>query len=523
MPQEMRVWAKREVYFPWVAVAAQISPYEADPTGSLSTVLPLPIPSSQPVHIHAAFHLSPDRQRLTRVDKESLSSKDDATKWNDWLLHHCIPSTWAKLTAFAVDQEECPSGFQFWPRQPYAAHDNFYGVTEDFLRIIDTEGLSVWPTEAGYMTASQSLLNVNSISLVLRAAFNQAKVPVVYPPPHLLAHFKPYFDGRYLNAETLCTFLKQNREGVAKLDDQSKIEILQYLFREDVSLGSFYDLELFPFKSGHFGVLEQNSTFIDRDEAEAELFCHETDLILDLEKFSELTASSLRDRCSKMVLAPYIKNRSWEALSSYSLVHQFADLPTDRDIVMLDPEATSFVTKAWTWIIKYEVDVIKSASELWLIPLTNGHHRKIVPHDAHSTIYSVPPNATGKFMKSLQDQNSLDNSLMDVSDMNLGNAALSILLAAASRSPVMHIMDCEHAVAFAHWLRRNASNVLKSSPATKHLIIELIASSLHSSIAQIDRQSIAESVKGLEIFSKLIWSNIGDKWYVLGLPSHNTP
>jgi sacsin len=185
MPQEMRVWAKREVYFPWVAVAAQISPYEADPTGSLSTVLPLPIPSSQPVHIHAAFHLSPDRQRLTRVDKESLSSKDDATKWNDWLLHHCIPSTWAKLTAFAVDQEECPSGFQFWPRQPYAAHDNFYGVTEDFLRIIDTEGLSVWPTEAGYMTASQSLLNVNSISLVLRAAFNQAKVPVVYPPPHL--------------------------------------------------------------------------------------------------------------------------------------------------------------------------------------------------------------------------------------------------------------------------------------------------------------------------------------------------
>jgi sacsin len=517
MSQDRREWAKREVYFPWVAVAAQISPSEDYPTGSLSTVLPLPIPSSQPVHVHAAFHLSPDRQRLTRVDQESLSSRDDATKWNDWLLHHCIPSTWAKLTTFMASESESQSGFQCWPRQPEATHDNFYGVIDDFLRIIDAEHLSVWPTEAGHLSASQSLLNVNSMSPLLKAALERAKAPIVDPPPLLLSHVKPYFEDRYLSAEALCTFLKQNPESIAKLDNGDKIEILQYLLQEEAPLASFYVLELFPFKSGNFAALEQNSAFIDRDEAEAELFCHETDFIINLKMLSKPIAKLLRHRCTKAALTPYIRYRSWEALSSYSLKYPYADLDQDGDIVKLTPEASLFVNMAWTWIVKYKVDIANLAGDLWLIPTTDGQHRRVVPHNAQSTIFYAPPNARGTFMKSFHDKGSAENCLLD---MNLGDAALSTVLSAASRSPGMYIMDCVNAKAFAQWLEGNARSILISSSTTKRLIVELIASSLHPNLDQTDLQSVAESVKGLDIFPKVSWSNTDNKWYVVSLLSH---
>jgi sacsin len=515
MSDEMRLWAEQEIYFPWVAVAAQIHPQDNEPTGSLSTVLPLPIQPGQPVHIHGAFHLSPDRQRLTCSDREGLTSKDDATKWNDWLFHSCIPLAWAKLTDFMAQHEEFSPHFQWWPRESLMPYDYFNGVLDDFLRTIDEKALPIWPTEAGYMLTTQSFLSTTPVVPSLRAALEQARVPVVYPPSRLLSRAKPYFVGRHLSAENLCLFFKQNATAVTKLDINAKVKILEYLLQENTHLEKFYFLSLFPFKNGKFGPLELNSIFIDRDETEAELFHHQTDIVIDLGRLSKRTVEILRDQCGAMQLRPYISYRPFECLGVYSLQFPFAGLPTNQDMVMLNEEASIFVQRAWAWILKHSVDFSRVASNLWLIPLTNGQYRKVVPQSSASKAFNADTGITGKFMRDFHDKQSSANPLIDSRILGSVTGALQLLMHTSSMTPSLRIADGGNIVVFVEWLQGNTSKVSASPPATRERILEIIASSLRLSLSNLDRQRISESMKCLTVFRKIFWSTKGKKWCVL--------
>ncbi|EPE26292.1 ATPase of HSP90 chaperone/DNA topoisomerase II/histidine kinase [Glarea lozoyensis ATCC 20868] len=512
MSDEMRRWAEQEKQFPWVAVAAQIYPRDNEPIGSLSTVVPLPIQPGQPVHIHGAFHLSPDRQRLTCSDREGLKSKDDATKWNDWLFHSCIPSAWVQLSDFMAQHEEVSQVFQWWPQESLVPYDYFNGVLDDFLRIINEKALPIWPTEAGYMTATQSFLSTAPVAPLLRAALGQAKVPVVYSLSRLLSRTKQYFVGRYLSAESLSLFFKQNPMAVAKLDSNAKVKILEYLLQEETHLEKFYFLNLFPFKSGEFGPLELERTFIDRDEAEAKLFCHQTDSVIDLGQLPKRTVKLLRDQCGTMQLRPYISYRPFEYLSVYSLQFVFAGLPTEQDMVMLNEEASTFVHHAWAWIMNHGVEFVQVASELWLIPLTNGQYRKVVPRSSAHRAFNADSSVTGKFMKDFHDKESSVNPLIDSRMLGSVTEALPTLMQASFNNPSLRIADAGNIIVFVEWLKDNTIRVSKAPPAIRERILEIIASSLRLSVSNVDRQLINGSIKYLTVFRKVFWSKKGKKW-----------
>ena len=97
MDAELRAWAKEQQLIPWVAVAAQLPIPSTDKClGTLFTVLPLPLDTIQPIHMHALFSLSPDRARLHHLQDKSTQDTEPA-EWNDWLFKDGIPVAWAKL------------------------------------------------------------------------------------------------------------------------------------------------------------------------------------------------------------------------------------------------------------------------------------------------------------------------------------------------------------------------------------------------------------------------------------------
>lgn len=67
--------------------------------GSLFTVLPLSIQTSQPVHIHGLFSVSPDRRRLYQSSDRSSQDQGPAN-WNSWLFDNSIPTAWTELLTY---------------------------------------------------------------------------------------------------------------------------------------------------------------------------------------------------------------------------------------------------------------------------------------------------------------------------------------------------------------------------------------------------------------------------------------
>lgn len=129
-------WMQKQKITPWVAVAAPLvvksftSQFEmprwhvkngVNFQGSLFTVLPLPIPNAQPVHIHALFSISPDRARLSGDDPSNTDQKP--ARWNEFLFQQSIPHAWTSLLGFVASSHSHCSTFDWWPRASQDSRD----------------------------------------------------------------------------------------------------------------------------------------------------------------------------------------------------------------------------------------------------------------------------------------------------------------------------------------------------------------------------------------------------------------
>ncbi|TGO91792.1 hypothetical protein BPOR_0018g00080 [Botrytis porri] len=83
------------------------------PTPKLFSTLPLPEASNLPVHIHATFSLSGDRNTLIAGGE---SSEAEGSKWNSWLLEEKLAYAYFTFLE-GLARKIGPDAFQFWPRR----------------------------------------------------------------------------------------------------------------------------------------------------------------------------------------------------------------------------------------------------------------------------------------------------------------------------------------------------------------------------------------------------------------------
>ncbi|KAG4439308.1 hypothetical protein IFR05_005183 [Cadophora sp. M221] len=510
MDAGLRSWANDQKLIPWVAVAAQLSAPSEKSLCSLFTVLPLPVHTLQPVHMHALFSLSPDRARLHQSNDKSTQDRDPA-KWNDWLFKDGVPVAWAKLLCGLAELYPFQSMFEKWPQLMENNQDPLSNAVGKVVGIIDRDSLKLWPTVTGYVNAQDGLLATGAESAVFRDSLREAQVPVVFVPKDLLSYVRPVFKTRTLCPENVCAFLESKQSSIAQLSGKTKRKLLEYILTNPGS-SNYGDLEIFPFEDKAFRSLRGISAFVHRNDLEQALFNKQPDRNLDLETLSAPAQRILKQGCESAALHPSIRFRSVEDLGEYCTRSVFKMLCQKQQMHLSDSSLSEFVAKVWTWVSERGIGIENAhLSSLWLLPLSNGHHRQLTPRDVSVAIYLAPLGLAGDVMRRIDAQLSTKTlPLLYTGKEALGRRPSTILkiLLGAKRS--LGIVDASNLKSFLQWLRKMIPLVSGMEDEDRNAIAKSIALQLNNPLLPQERSVAIDCVRDLQVFQKLTWEVEGN-------------
>lgn len=365
----------------------------------------------------------------------------------------------------------------------------------------------------GYVTAGVGFLDTGKESVALRNALQAAKVPVVYIPKRLRVQVKPLFSGHELSPQALCAFLKNADNRIKSWTDGTKQVILEYLLSEP-GLTEYGALELFPFEDGKYRSIESHPVFVHRDASEKELFALEKSRNIDLDKFSAPTRRAL-EACQISNIHPSIQQRTVKDFRRYCVETVFAKFQANLDLVVLDATTVTFLSKAWTWIIKQKTQNLDGISNLWLVPLTNGHYRKVVPQKSTLEVLVAPEGEIRDLLHDFAARCSLETgSLLDSESSRFSPETVRFLVNASREDPKLLIKDGSNVVHLAQWLFRVRAVLASALDEEKDLVVRFIALNLPNKLSTAERRTCTNALSSLEIFKKVSWKVDGAKSYV---------
>lgn len=476
---------------------------------ALSTVLPLPISTTQPVHIHGLFSLSPDRAKLHQMSDRRTQDPYPAM-WNKWILQDAVPVAWTSLLQYMAKLHPRQPAFEKWPLKVEDTRDFLNGSLEKVMQIIESNSPALWPTDEGFMVVKDSLLAKGDESMTLREALRDIHAPVVYVPERLQHRSEEAFKGQILCPESLCRFLKSKHENAKSWSESTKRAILEFVM-SDPGFTGYDDLQLFPFKDGVYRSIRNWTSFFLRDDIESDLFALDNSHNLDLNKLSTLTRVALEDGCGSSTIHPSIRLRSVKSLKDYCMATAFKSFRANQDSVILDPKSSTLVSKVWAWISARDVDILDTdISCLWIIPLSNGHHRKVTPRSSSSMAYFAPIGDIGDFMRKIdaQSPNRL-GPLLNVGLTRLTAGLVGIILNHPQVSK-FNIENGGRIAAFLRWLHGNPSEYTGLTDGQKLLIANLVAKYLPDPLSPSERMDIIKEVRPLKIFQRVSWEANND-------------
>ncbi|KAL2067567.1 hypothetical protein VTL71DRAFT_1992 [Oculimacula yallundae] len=507
----LRAWAIGQQFIPWVAVAAQLPVSSSNITQcSLFNVLPLPVRTVQPLHIHALFSLTPDRANLHRLHDQSAQYQEPA-KWNEWLFKEASPMAWTKLLVAVAKLYPLKSAFDKWPKILENKQEPLSDAVDRIVAIIQQGQLALWPTEIGYVSAEIGFLSLGSTSetVTLKEALGEAYFPVVYVPKSLQGHAKKTFNARVLSPESICTFLNTKPTLVSALSDKAKIALLEYVL-SSTGLVDCGNLEIFPFEDGKFRSIQGINAFVHRDDFEKALFTRQGGRNLAHGILSKSAQNSLLSRCGSSTLHSSIRFRSVESLKDYCNKNVFKNFRQDQAMYPLNTGTAAFVANVWTWITDRNISMKdEHLSYLWLLPTSDDQLRQVKCQA--TAIYVAPPGLAGDVMRRI-------DALLSVKSLPLlltGKEALghrpsavvkNILLAKAT----LGLADASSLLVYLQWLRKTLPLITTSEPEERDNIAQTIAARLSNKMTSQDMSIMTECLRGLRIFRKVTWESDGD-------------
>lgn len=476
-------------------------------------MLPLPILNSQPIHIHALFSLSPDRARLYQFNDCSAQDQTPAI-WNDFLLQRPVSAAWAKLLTNCAIMYPEQSAFDIWPQVLDDDRESLSHALENLLRIIDEESLVIWPTSTGYVSVKDGLLVTSVLPTDLKDALLMAKAPIIYCPTGILHIVEGLFKDRILCPSTLSQFLKTRNGILCQWRDKTKLTILDYLISGDDPV-NFTDLKIFPFEDGSFREVGVHNTFVHRNDLEKELFRYDKSRNLDLEKLSEASRVALMLTCQSNHHSN-IRFRSSRCLKDYCLETVFKNIPRNKDMVELSADLVSTVSKVWNWISQQGISIFDDdIACLWLLPLSNGYHRKVRARHSSSEVYLAPLGEMGELMWKFDSKVSRKSLPLLKTKPHTGDAqeplSINMLTKHTNRLSNLSIMNAGSIRVFLQWLHQTSSLDDDVSDNDKFLIAKLVQGSLPPVHDTEERNAVIKVLRQLRIFQRLSWVEVANE------------
>lgn len=474
--------------------------------GSLFNVLPSPIRIGQPIHIHSCFSMTPDRAQLHGIGDSSVQYPLPG-EWNHWLFERLIPTAWADLLVYLAQQYPGQSAFEIWPKPQGDTNNISYHIDEKVLRIIEQKNRSVWYTDLGYVTLGSGLVAVIEELWVIRKALNEAGVPVIYLPDDLMSSVEATCKVEYLRPQTICGFLERGQENLRIVSEGAKRVLLDYVI-SDPDFREYGAVELFPFEDGTYRAIDNESAFIHRDEEERLLFQLEKSRNIELQKLSKTTRQVLQTGCSTSSLHSSLRHRSTYDLKTYCLQTHFNAFDSTKDLVSLDENISSVISKVWDWIVKRQYSILDdNISCLWLLPLSDGRYRKIKPSDASFDTIYAKPGELGDFLRSLDDKD-FDSNKPIIQANDLSPRSLQLLMDAVNKDASLFIKNSDILEDFMLWLSE-IQGVFDdvATDDDRWRLHKLLASRLRRCK---DLKTISIILRNLKVFQKVVWKAEND-------------
>jgi sacsin len=304
-------------------------------------------------------------------------------EWNKFLFDRLIPTAWAKLLQNVCQGYSNQDHSHLWPTNSSNTRQLWSSLCHAVVDQISENHLPVWYTDAGYVALEHGLLAQKNTHLKERAAFREARLPIIFVENYVLDEVRRTPGIRLLQPRTLHQFLQRfKKEG--KLSGPSKVVLLEYLLR-DCSTTELRTFKIFPFQDGKFRSLDQEPVFLHRCNLEKTLFAQQQNSTIDTDKLSASASQTLHGHAKKA--NQLVRYRSPDDLRDYYLKHIANGT---ADTIELDENARSTLSQVWSWILlhsKNNSPISGSAlASLWLVPLRGSTIRRLVPVDTSNSI-----------------------------------------------------------------------------------------------------------------------------------------
>ncbi|MCJ1247903.1 hypothetical protein MMC30_005118 [Trapelia coarctata] len=456
-------WAASEKLFPWVAVAAPLVDHDRNwELGSLFSVLPLPILTGLPVHIHGLFSVSADRSRLHGLDDRGVQD-DRPESWNKFLFGQIIPRAWANLLVNVCQNRQRQDLFHLWPTATSEAHQWWYGMSHAVMDIVSRNNDSVWFTELGYVSIKDGLL--------ASTATNISYLKKLVRPPEV----------------EICV-LKRFMKIFEKLAAPSA-------YRADQTA-----LEIFPFEDGTFRSLTSLPVFLHRDVFDKKLFVKQPGSNIDTHRVSETTLSWLHEQVKDS--NSIVRYRTPTDLRDYFLSYIANG---SSDTLVFGEEQRSILSKVWEWIIQHcqEGLPLSALGPLWLVPLRDSVVRKLIPLDVSNSATWFD---TGKGEEIALKIIAIDpsNAPKLIANDALSDVALRCLLSFTGTERSLHLKDGKKFGDFLNFLEEGRSLLQRASEDVKDSVFCLVKE-LYWVRHGFDLDIDTDILRSLCIFKEIQW------------------
>ncbi|KAJ7161504.1 hypothetical protein C8R43DRAFT_1105134 [Mycena crocata] len=369
----------KDKLFSHVALAFPIN-YRGAWDGRLFTLLPLPISTGFPAHVHAILALTQDRQSLRNIQEIGTGAKSRErllVTWNESIFDKFLPAAWGSLIRILVEQGELEDTWSAWPTSG-PVNDYWKKILPNLINYVVDLDLTVFPILSDAKThvpLSSALVAAVSDDSEVLMALSRVGLSIIQPPRHIhnVLRSRPQFNF-FLNPVAVRQALLTRISALEEASEEDKTRILEYLVLTPGTASNIFALPLVPLVNGTRISLSESSgqlyALVTAQEEEIFRTC-DTKLI-SLSKMPHHVADVFRSSTTLNVI-PLDKGRVQHYLET-----RFAKF--DPGEAQVD-DKVEWLTQFWRWIFQSDWedkgDLMPLINHLYLLPTAQGTLREM--------------------------------------------------------------------------------------------------------------------------------------------------
>ncbi|KAF8205699.1 hypothetical protein K438DRAFT_1818327 [Mycena galopus ATCC 62051] len=262
-----------EKLFSHVALAFPVDPSVPKLNGRLFTLLPLPIHTNFPVHLHAILALTQDRQSLRNIEESGTGSEARErllVEWNRAIFNEFLPATWTALLRVLVDEDEVKD---IWSAWPVTSGSGYWSkiLPNLMTRVWDSDVFPLFQNAGRHVSLSSALIASDDDDINILRALTSAGLAIVKLPQYLRNVLPPASHNRLLHPISVSDALKSRISTLAATSEEDKDYILRYLVVTPGDITHVIGLPLVPLINGS-RVSLSDSQYVLVTTSEGEIF-----------------------------------------------------------------------------------------------------------------------------------------------------------------------------------------------------------------------------------------------------------